>query len=84
MSVEDMIRGEINAELLAELAAEILPLIEPGEVTAAQLADYAGINQTNAKELLDGKVKAGMMTSRQVRASGRRATAYRKVTQLLD
>ena len=79
MSVEDMIRGEINAELLAELAAEILPLIEPGEVTASQLADFAGINQTNAKELLDAKVKAGAMTSRQVRAGGRRATAYRKV-----
>jgi predicted ArsR family transcriptional regulator len=79
MSVEDLVRDEINAELLAELTAEILPVIAPGEVTASQLADYAGINPTNAKELLDGKVKAGVMTCRLVRSNGRRATAYRKV-----
>ena len=70
---------DLHDALLEELAAEILPVISPDEVTASQLADYAGINQTNAKELLDAKVKAGTMTSRQVRAGGRRATAYRKV-----
>ena len=78
MTIADEL-SEINAELLAELAAEILPMIEPGEVTASQLADYAGINQTNAKELLDVKVKAGLMVSRFARHNGRKVTAYRKV-----
>jgi predicted transcriptional regulator len=75
MLIEDLAREEI----LAELAAEILPMIEPGEVTASQLAEYADINPTNAKEILDAKVKAEIMTKRFVRANGRKTTAYRKV-----
>jgi hypothetical protein len=79
MSIEDLVRDEINAEMLEELREEILPPIEPGEYTAAEYAEVLGCNENKMKKILDLKVKAGRMTSRMVIASSRKATAYRVV-----
>ena len=77
--IQEKIIQEINQQLLEELAAELIPLLDPEEVTARMLADRAGCTVTNAKELLDGKVKAGLMTSRRVRHEGHLMMAYRKI-----
>lgn len=68
-------------ELLELLAAEIgLPDIEPDEVTAQSVADYAGVSWTKASSTLKAKLAAGELTARKVRAqNGKPATAYRKV-----
>jgi hypothetical protein len=79
---EKTIVQEINQLLLEELAAEIVPPPEPDEVTARMLADYANCTVTNAKELLDGKVRAGLMTSRRVRHEGHLMMAYKKAPPL--
>jgi hypothetical protein len=77
-TIQEKIVQEINEQLLEELAAELIPLPDPDEVTARMLADYASCTVTNAKELLDGKVKAGLMTSRRVRHEGHLMMAYKK------
>lgn len=68
-----------HSELFAELAAELLPLISPEEHTAAEYAAALGCDPNTAKSLLDAKVKECRMASRQVRANGRKATAYREI-----
>jgi len=78
MSIQEKIIQEINQQLLDELAAEIMPPIDPDEVTARMLADRAGCTVTHAKERLDAKVRAGLMTSRRVRHEGHLMMAYRK------
>jgi len=59
---------------------ELLPEQEPGEYTVKEIADQLGIHPNQAKPLLDAQVQAGQLTARPVRAEGRRAQAYRKVT----
>lgn len=66
-------------DLLRELESELIPLIEPDEITVRMLAERSGRPFGACKELLDRKVKAGVMTLREVIYKGKRATAYRKV-----
>lgn len=81
MSIDDLVRDEINAEMLARLASRMLPLIESDEHTATEYATKLNCDcdSNTAKDMLDDEVKAGRMTCRQVRAGGRKATAYRVV-----
>lgn len=67
-------------ELLAELVAELNPVIEPDEVTARMLAEHTGIGWNKAKRILDDKVANGLLTSRMARMpDGKMATAYRRL-----
>lgn len=67
-------------ELLDELAKELyIPLIEPDEITAQQLADRLGVGHKSAIRQLNEKVAAGELTVRTVRmADGKFSKAYRK------
>lgn len=76
----DLVGGMASEILLAELAADCLPDIEPGEVTAGMLERKTGYGHAYCERLLSNKVKAGELTCREVRSNGRRAKAYRRVT----
>ena len=67
-------------ELLEELAKELgLPDIEPGEVTAAMVADYTGVSNSQAMRTLKAKEQAGVLKSRMVKMPNNHpARAYRK------
>ena len=69
-----------ESELLDELARELyIPLIEPDEITAQQLADRLGIGHKAALRRLNDKVAAGDLTVRTVKtANGNISKAYRK------
>ena len=68
-------------ELLDELAKELyIPIIEPDEITAQQLADRLGVGHKSAIRQLNEKVAAGELTVRTVKmADGKLSKAYRKV-----
>ena len=76
MSVSEVVH-EVNNALLEALAAEIIAEVGPDEVTANMLATRAHINSKTAKNILEGKVKDGLMLARQARQNGHFVTAYR-------
>jgi hypothetical protein len=79
MSVIESAVQEINTELLKQLASEIAPEIEQGEITASMLVESAHCSFIKAKKILNGKVASGLMTCRQVRDHGHLTTAYRLI-----
>jgi hypothetical protein len=75
-----LIAAEVNELLLSLTAAYFLPSLDPAQdVTSTMLAKASGISQRGARDILEGKVKAGELERHQARDENNHpVSAYRK------
>jgi hypothetical protein len=79
MTIEDEVRGEIENALMAELAAELLPELDPDHEVTVNMLLAAGYTEDKAKRRLDRGYQTKELTRRKVKSDcGGWMYAYRK------